>query len=119
MTYGCADAVATTSGWHSAVCGAYEMRRGVHCAQFTLRQLANDNSLKVFMGVATPAFDAAAGHMAYDSAETWMLVAGPHSGGGRFCQGDYTHLTDWTGSPGELKAGDVVVRRIGTLEEPV
>ena len=78
------------------------MTAGVHCAHFEIRQL--DYAL---VGVVGPGFDPAAGGQANESAEGWLMGTGSgnlrHGGSG----------SKWAGQPkqGEIKAGDVVVRR--------
>ena len=80
------------------------MTAGVHCAHFEMRKLGY-----AYLGVAGPGFDPAAGGAAYKSAEGWVMGTGRTHGvlfhGGRY--------RDWAGMPkyGEIKPGDVVVRR--------
>ena len=101
----CTDTVATNSSiYQSAVCGGgHEMRAGVHCAHFELREL---NDGEAMVGVAGPGFDpAAGGGMAWHSAEGWVMEA--YDGNLRHGYSD----SKWAGQPQEIKGGDVVVRR--------
>ena len=93
----------TEDGWRSAVCGGHEMRRGRHCATFTLRSLDGGAAI---LGVVGVGFDPAAGTKAYASPQGWMLYT---SWGDLFHAGRSSH---WEGQPeyAELKEGDVVVR---------
>ena len=90
----------------SAVCGGgHEMTVGVHCAHFEMRRLGGNSN--AFVGVVGPGFDPAAGGRPKDSAEGWLMSTG---------DGDLRHgcrQTRWAGQPkgGEIKEGDVVVRR--------
>ena len=78
------------------------MTAGVHCAHFELRRPGY-----AYVGVAGPGFDPAAGGAAHGSAEGWLMSTddGRLGHGGRG--------SDWAGRPtyGEIKEGDVVVRR--------
>ena len=79
------------------------MRRGRHCATFTLRSLDGGAAI---LGVVGVGFDPAAGTKAYASPQGWMLYT---SWGDLFHAGRSSH---WEGQPeyAELKEGDVVVR---------
>ena len=52
------------------MCGGHEMRRGRHCATFTLRSLDGGAAI---LGVVGVGFDPAAGTKAYASPQGWML----------------------------------------------
>ena len=60
----------TEDGWRSAVCGGHEMRRGRHCATFTLRSLDGGAAI---LGVVGVGFDPTSSGRAYASSEGWML----------------------------------------------
>ena len=79
------------------------MTAGVHCAHFELRKLGY-----AMVGVAGPGIDPAAGRRACDSAEGWLMG----TVNGNLWHGD-GRGSEWAGQPkhGEVKAGDVVVRR--------
>ena len=83
--------------------GGHEMTAGVHCAHFEMRKLGNHATV----GVVGPGFDPAAGGEANESAEGWLMGAVT----GRLCHGGSG--SEWAGQPkeGEIKVGDVVVRR--------
>ena len=78
------------------------MTAGVHCAHFEMRKLDG-----AYVGVAGPGFDPAAGGVAYDSAEGWLML----TGSGSLWHGGSP--SGWAGKPeeAEIKVGDVVVRR--------
>mgnify|MGYP003326576150 CR=1 FL=1 len=96
------------SGWQSAVCGGgHEMTAGIHCAHFEIRELDF-----AYVGVAGPGFDPAAGGMAKNSVEGWLMGAGTgdlrHGGSNSKWAGQPKGPNSWTSA---LKVGDVVVRR--------
>eukprot|EP01045_Picozoa_sp_COSAG04_P029932 COSAG04_NODE_5051_length_1763_cov_10.366587_3_plen_122_part_00 len=78
------------------------MTAGVHCAHFELQKLRSS----VFVGVAGPGVDPAAGGTAFSSVEGWLMQL---SRGRVWNGGSYTN---WAGQPewDEIKVGDVVVR---------
>ena len=76
------------------------MTAGFHCAHFELRRRGVAR-----VGVVGPGFDPAAGGEASDSAEGWLMSTG---NGGLWHGG---RASEWAGQPGDVKAGDVVVRR--------
>ena len=89
--------------YQSAVCGGgHEMTAGVHCARFEVWQLGD----YPYVGVVGPGFDPSTAARAPDSLEGWLMWT---------YDGDMRHgsWSKWAGQPkeGEVKEGDVVVRR--------
>ena len=85
----------------SAVCGGHEMRRGRHCATFTLRSLDGGAAI---LGVVGVGFDPTSSGRAYASSEGWLLST---------FHGHLLHAgraSEWEGRPGQLKEGDALVR---------
>ena len=85
------------------------MRRGVHCAAFTIRALPYAN-----VGVVGADFDPS--QPATTSSTNWTLATyagsmyhnGPARSSGRFLR-NAGRYDEWPGNPGKLAAGDVVV----------
>ena len=99
------DGTVATAGigafYRSAVCGGHEMRRGRHCATFTLRSLDGGAAI---LGVVGVGFDPTSSGRAYASSEGWLLST---------FHGHLLHAgraSEWEGRPGQLKEGDALVR---------
>ena len=96
-------------GWRSAVCSGSEMRRAVHCTEFTLRTLGDGRHFDwgAMVGVVGPCFDPAAGDLVHKSADGWCFSCLScnlsHGGGSKTWKGRPKYIP-------ALEVGDVVVR---------
>ena len=111
-----AETVATNSAadhWYSAVVGSREMRQGVHCAHFTIRDIGGNG---VSVAVVAERYDCASMCMT-ESPYAWSLWTGvPDESrvdrGWVYHNDDDEPLQEWPGRPErlEFKEGDVIVR---------